>query len=347
LAEPTVTAAITTGAPETVQATLQQTAAGRAFLSDLDTFLAQYGRRGEIWGIAYPTWQEDPTPVIRTLRDYIMQPDRDLDHDLAAAAARREARLTQVRRQLQGYPQQVVDQFEFLLKAAQMGTILSEDHGYWIDFVASAAVRKVLLEFGRRFAAAGAIERADDIFYLSLDELRQTATGQPMPDRHDLVATRKAEEAHFATVTPPAALGTPQTGAPPSDDPIARTLLRFFGGPPPAQDTPGLLRGNPGAAGTVVGPVKVVHNLGEASKLKPGDVLVAVTTAPPWTPLFATVAAVITDTGGVLSHCAVVAREYGIPAVVGTGAATTLLHDGQLVEVDGTSGTVRILDGAA
>jgi pyruvate,water dikinase len=128
---------------------------------------------------------------------------------------------------------------------------------------------------------------------------------------------------------------------------MEKGMMRFFGGPPPAQDTPGLIRGNPGSAGTVRGPVKIVRILSEAGKLVPGDILVAVTTAPPWTPLFATVGAVVTDTGGVLSHCAVVAREYGIPAVVGTGSATNLLHDGQLVEVDGAQGIVRLLDAAA
>jgi pyruvate,water dikinase len=93
----------------------------------------------------------------------------------------------------------------------------------------------------------------------------------------------------------------------------------------------------------VRGPAKVVRSLAEAAKLRPGDVLVAETTAPPWTPLFATAAAIVTDTGGVLSHCAVVAREYHIPAVVGTGKATARLRDGQIVEVDGGAGVVRVV----
>ena len=76
--------------------------------------------------------------------------------------------------------------------------------------------------------------------------------------------------------------------------------------------------------------------------MQPGDVLVAPATLPPWTPLFATAAAVVTDAGGILSHCAVVAREYRIPAVVGTGTATTTIRDGQMVEVDGTRGVVRL-----
>ena len=87
----------------------------------------------------------------------------------------------------------------------------------------------------------------------------------------------------------------------------------------------------------------MVRSLAEAGNLQAGDVLVAETTMPAWTPLFASAAAVVTDTGGVLSHCAVVAREYGIPAVVGVGVATGALRDGQVVEVNGSTGLVRIV----
>lgn len=86
----------------------------------------------------------------------------------------------------------------------------------------------------------------------------------------------------------------------------------------------------------------MIRSLSEAGKLQRGDILVAETTAPPWTPLFATAAAIVTDTGGILSHCAVVAREYRIPAVVGTGRATAVIRDGQTLEVDGDAGLVRI-----
>jgi pyruvate,water dikinase len=89
----------------------------------------------------------------------------------------------------------------------------------------------------------------------------------------------------------------------------------------------------------------VIHSLQEAADLKPGDILVTESTAPPWTPLFATAGGIVTDNGGILSHCAVVAREYRIPAVVGTGRATTMLRSGQLIEVDGDAGTVRVLGG--
>jgi pyruvate,water dikinase len=87
----------------------------------------------------------------------------------------------------------------------------------------------------------------------------------------------------------------------------------------------------------------VIHSLADAGKLQSGDVLIAETTATAWTPLFATAAAVVTDTGGILSHCAVVAREHGIPAVVGLATATARIRDGRLIEVDGSAGIVRII----
>jgi pyruvate,water dikinase len=102
--------------------------------------------------------------------------------------------------------------------------------------------------------------------------------------------------------------------------------------------------GSPGSSGKVVGIARVVSSLEDAARIQPGEILVAQTTAPPWTPLFASVAAVVTDSGGMLSHCAVVAREYAIPAVVGTGNATSAIADGQTIEVDGDEGVVRILD---
>ncbi|MSS71261.1 MAG: hypothetical protein EXS64_07210 [Candidatus Latescibacteria bacterium] len=124
---------------------------------------------------------------------------------------------------------------------------------------------------------------------------------------------------------------------------MSRFFGKFFGGPPRASEDPGVLNGYAGSPGKVRGPARVIRSLAEAGKLKRGDVLVAETTAPPWTPLFATAAAIVTDTGGILSHCAVVAREYRIPAVVGVGRATAVIRDDQILEVDGDAGVVRIV----
>lgn len=322
---------------------LRGTEAGRAFLVRLDAYLREYGARGDKFSLLVePSWIEDPTTVIKNLKDYASQPDRDIEAEHAALGVERDRAIAAARERLAGYPRPVVEQFEFLLQAAQAGMVLSEDHGFWIDYNCQYRARRVLLEFGDRFAAASVIDRATDIVHLSFDEIRETARNLPSLDRRTLIAERKAEIEHFRTIPAPPVLGTPPEGPPP-DNPIGRTFGKFFGAPPQPATDPGTLKGAPGAPGVYRGQAKVVRSLAEASKVQPGDVLVAETTAPPWTPLFAIAGAVVTDTGGILSHCAVVAREYGIPGVVGVGMATAILHDGQLVEVDGNTGVVRVL----
>jgi pyruvate,water dikinase len=148
----------------------------------------------------------------------------------------------------------------------------------------------------------------------------------------------------FERMPVPPTLGMPPSGEPASD-PVSVALKKFFGAPPLATDDRTVIRGNSGSPGKPTGVARVVRSLAGAGKLQPGDVLVVETTAPPWTPLFATAVAVVSDTGGILSHCAVVAREYGIPAVVGTDSATSILVDGQSIEVDGDAGTVRLVKG--
>lgn len=322
---------------------LEGSAEGRAFLAELRAYLEIYGKRGNTWfRLAETPWITDPTPVIRTLKDYITQPEGDPDTEMAALAAAREAAIAQARAQLQGYPQSVVGRFEGLLQAAQIATVLQEDHNFWIDYRSTYEMRRILCEFARRFVAAGVIATEDDIFFLTFDEIRAAAEALPERKQHTVVAERRAEMARFANIQPPFALGTEPSGPPP-DNVIGRAIGRFFGGPPQQSPEPGTLKGNAGSRGVARGPARVIHSLAEAGKLQRGDILVAETTAPPWTPLFATAAAVVTDTGGILSHCAVVAREYMIPAVVGVGMATAIIQDGQLLEVDGTAGTVRII----
>lgn len=132
------------------------------------------------------------------------------------------------------------------------------------------------------------------------------------------------------------------TSSPP-DTLVWRLMAKYFGSPPQPSTEPNVLRGIAASSGVVHGQAKVIRALSESIKLQKGDILVTEMTAPPWTPLFVTAAAVVTDTGGVLCHCAICAREYHIPAVVGTGIATSLIKDGQLLEVDGNAGVVHIL----
>jgi pyruvate,water dikinase len=191
-----------------------------------------------------------------------------------------------------------------------------------------------VLEAGRRLVAAGRMAERDDVFMLRYDELQDALRGGA-GDLLELVANRRADLAKFRAKAPPAEFGlTPL----PSDEPEDR----FFGVKPPESADPRVINGHGASAGKVTGVARVILSLDDADRLKSGEILVCPATMPPWTPLFALASAVVTDHGGVLSHTAIVAREYRIPAVVGTKLATGLVEDGQTITVDGSEGTVRL-----
>jgi pyruvate,water dikinase len=341
LAEPVVADVLLTRPASEVPAALRESAEGRAFLAELDSYLARYGRRADKWTILAPSWTEDPTPAIENLRDFVRRPDSDAPAVTTQdAAAGREQAIAAARERLRDYPAPVVGQFEGMLAAAQAALVISEDHNFWIDNTSIHHLRQVLLAAGRRLVADGALADATDVFMLDPEEL-SAALVAPGEDLRPVVDARTAEMRRQRELVPPPVLGTMPT-APPPDDPFSRVAMKF-NGVPQAPEGEGELRGSAGSSGRVRGTARVIGSIAEAGRLQPGDILVAETTAPPWTPLFATVAAVVTDTGGVLSHCAVVAREYGIPAVVGTGMASVVIQDGMTIEVDGDAGIVRII----
>ena len=158
--DPTVRQAFETLAVGEIVPALEESIPGRAFLADLRTFLETYGRRGDTWGLRLPGWIEDPTSVLRTLKDYVRQPDRDLPAERAALIEERERLLAETRERLVGYPGPVVEEFTGLLEAAQFANVLSEEHGFWIDFSSTYEIRLVFLEFGRRLAAGRGVGRS-------------------------------------------------------------------------------------------------------------------------------------------------------------------------------------------
>ena len=320
---------------------LYGTADGRAFIAALEAYVDRYGRRADKWTVVAPSWTEDPTPVIERLQDFVRMPESEAPAvTTEAAAAAREYAIAEARERLRDYPAQIAGQFEAMLAAAQSGLVISEDHNFWIDNMSIHHLRAVLLEGGRRLVDDGSIVVANDVFMLTPEEL-QDALESPGADLRAVVEERLAAIALQRTLTPPPVLGAVPT-APPPDDPFTRFAMKF-NGVPQAPENEREVRGSAGSSGIVRGTARVIRSISEAGRVQPGDIIVAETTAPPWTPLFATAGAVVTDTGGVLSHCAVVAREYGIPAVVGTGFATQVIADGQTIEVDGDAGIVRIV----
>jgi pyruvate,water dikinase len=328
---------------------LAETEQGQELWAELEGFLRVYGERNDDLFLDQPTWIEDPAPVFRGVREAVLQPERDLASDFTHHAALREEKLAGVREALEMLPAAVAAEFEHLLGAAQAATILSEDHHFWIDCKITHHARRVALELGWRLGAMGILEARDDVFHLGVDELVALADAEPDPQAwRTRVACRQAAWENHSGVEPPLLLGVPRPFLP-MDCAMLQVSTKFSGNLFQAPATPGGgLEGMPASSGTVVGPARILRSLEEADKLRPGDILVTAFTLPSWTPFFASVKGVVTNTGGMLCHAAVVAREYRIPAVVGTVQATERFQDGELIEVDGDAGTVRrVVEGAS
>ncbi len=328
--------------PSAFFADLETSTEGREFARKFRDYLDEYGWRGDLWALDYPTWAEDPRSPLNTLRTYVGQPDEAspiLEH--ARLAEQREEALAAVRARLAGAPAEARGQFEGLLKLAQFASVLSEDHNYYIDQMLLHLTRRALMRAGEQLARRGQIGDAADVLMLTGSEVVDALSADTRPSLSATVDRRRAEFARAQSLIPPPAIGTPPPQPPPGVEPSAmeKGLAMFFGGPPKDSST-NEIRGNAGSRGTVTGVARVAMTLDDARGLQPGEILVCPTTAPPWTPLFAVAGAVVTDTGGVLSHCAIVAREFGIPAVVGTHVATAMIKTGQRVTVDGGSGIV-------
>ena len=196
-------------------------------------------------------------------------------------------------------------------------------------------IRRLLNELGRRFMVNSAIKVADDIYWLEKLEAENLVSGleneTPLPDLSERVLNRKAQWQVYLKITPPVIL--------PEKSGWSKLLQ---GGKAERKNGKLVLKGAGTSRGTVTAPARVLFRPEDFSRFKPGDVLVAVTTTPAWTPLFAMAAAVVTDIGGPLSHSSIIAREYGIPAVMAAGTATRVIQDGQMVTVDGTKGWVTL-----
>lgn len=328
-----------------VLASLAAAPRGDAFLADLDAFLDRYGYRQDLFRMTMPTWLERPELALAHVRASL-RGDVDTRAHQARVAREAEAAADRARARLAAYPQPVREQFEAMLGFARQGAFLQEEHNFYIDQHSSALLRLAYLGIGRRLVREGYVDAPEDVLMLEAGELRSLLvdpegareTGWP----RSLVRARRRELEIAARMTPPPFLGDAARAGEPPDNLITRALRNHFGGPPVPSERPGELRGVPASRGVATGRARIARSLQEAQALLPGEVLVATTTMPPWTPLFGVAAAVVTETGGALSHCAVVAREYGIPAVVGVHGAMREIADGATVTVDGAAGTVRI-----
>ena len=199
-------------------------------------------------------------------------------------------------------------------------------------------LRQMLREVGSRLAEGGMIETPDDIFWLHQDEVERAAarldSDRTLEDMSPVILKRKATWRAARRIVPPMML--------PQLKPFGVDMTKLKSGRA-RKNNGNVIKGVAASPGQVTAPASVVHGPDEFSNMKTGDVLVAALTTPAWTPLFARASAVVTDIGGPLSHGSIVAREYGIPAVLGTGEATERIQNGQVITVDGATGLVTLI----
>jgi rifampicin phosphotransferase len=320
------------------QAAQDQTAGQgwREFWQRLNDHLARFGHAIYDLDFAKAVLADDPTPVLETLKYFLSDQAADpYARQATAEAARQQATQSQATR-LRGLRLRL---FQRLVGTAQHYAPLREDALADVG-LGWPVLRRMLREIGRRLTGASAIASPDDVFWLTLDELQQATTaldaGQAPANYHAVVAERRATWEHERAVSPPVAL--PLKGG-------ARFLGIDFSNTMPArveQPEGDVLKGIAASPGRVTGPARVISGPDEFGQMRQGDILVARITTPAWTPLFALASGVVTDVGGPLSHSSIVAREYRIPAVLGTGVATERLSSGQHITVDGDAGTVKV-----
>jgi pyruvate,water dikinase len=222
---------------------------------------------------------------------------------------------------------------------------LTPDHHFYIDQGANAHVRLVLVAIGRKLAALGAIDQAEDVVFLRYNELRPLIGDQKLFDAKSLIAERKEQREKAYEFRPRAWIGTA------TQSQLDFPYLVNWGFPEKftrkAGDVADQIKGIAGSPGIVEGTARVVLREDQFDDVRATDILVCHMTNPAWVVLFTKIAGLVTNAGGLTAHPAVLSREFGIPAVVGTQDATTRINNGDRIRVDGTTGTVDILERAA
>ncbi len=326
-------------------------AADEGFAAAFAAYQQEFGCRALRYEVADPTIAESPALILGLIRDQLGR-GYDSEEATSILEQKRAGTVAEARAALAGRPANEREWFERALARAEQSYPVREDNEFYTISAPLALVRYAVLELGRRLADGGRIAQREDVFFLEFNEA--CASLREHLDQSDLVSHRKAERAWVEAHPGPPTYGH-DPGPPPSFNalpPEARSVMEavyWYTNSVTAaeqsaqrQATGTALRGVAASPGQYTGPVRVIMSEAEFDKLQPGDVLVCPITSPVWSVLFPSVGALVTDTGGILAHSAIIAREYRVPAVVATGDATRLLRDGQIVSVDGSTGDVTL-----
>jgi pyruvate,water dikinase len=284
---------------------------------------------------------EKMEPVIELIRGYI---ETDYDYQSTMGALRDDIAAAS-REIIDGLDGEALENMRAANDVNLSMAPLTPDHHFYIDQGANAHVRLVLVAIGRKLADLGAVQDAEDVMFLRYNELRALIGDQGAFDARALIADRKNERERAYNFRPRAWIGTA------TQSQLDFPYLVNWGFPEKFHrkqgDVADQFKGIGGSPGVVEGVARVVLREDQFDNVRAGDILVCHMTNPAWVVLFTKIAGLVTNAGGLTAHPAVLSREFGIPAVVGTQDATERINNGDRVRVDGTSGTVDILERAA
>jgi len=332
---------------------LEKDEKGKAFLEDVQAYVEEFGVKATMYPHEYinKLWVEDITPAVETIKGYLAS-DYDFPTEHKKMVDDHYAAIEELRSIVpETATQEQRQKLETALGLATKMMPLTPDHHFYIDQGTFARVRLVLLAIGRRMVKEGLLRDPEDIMFLEYDQLRAYVANpksEDNPEGYDGLAVikearRKYEEAH--KIRPRDWVGT-VTHWSMYVEPY-HTLWgwpeRFERAQKAEEVPPDQLQGLAAAAGVAEGTARVVLSTDEFDQVKSGEIMVCQMTNPAWVVVFSKIKGVVTDTGGVLCHTAVVAREFGIPGVVGTGDATHRIKTGARLRVNGNTGLVEIL----
>jgi phosphohistidine swiveling domain-containing protein len=292
-----------------------------------------------IWSheFAFTTWREDPAPIIGAITGYLHS-DYDYPSNIASVRDDLEAAKREVMEGVEGEGRERLQQ---ALDLSLNMNPLTPDHHFYVDQGTNARLRLALIAIGRKLVAAGVLEDAEDVMYLRYNELRLLMADQGAFDARELVSDRRDAREEAAEKRPPSWVGTAtKTALEFPYNALWGFPEKFYAGEPSAT---GEVRGLAASPGVVEGPARFVSSLDEFDQVRDGEILVCRMTNPAWVVLFTKIIGLVTEAGGAVSHPAVVAREFGIPAVVGTTNAGERIKTGDRIRVNGSSGVVEIL----
>lgn len=336
----TLRALVLATTPEELMAALSAHPDGPPVLDSLTHYLDAYGHQIYNLDFVDPTQSEDPLPILLSLKALVkMPPAQATRARQAQMAAQREALIEQISQALNPLSRRL---FGWVWKWTKKYAPYRESVMFYMG-AAWPTLRKLARELGQRLTDAGVIAKADDIYYLTSEEIEAAiaarSSGGGLPSYTQQAQERRTLRTARQQLTPPPKV--PEQSAI-QFGPIK--LSMFDPTPTDAVNTGSVLNGYAVSTGRVTAPASVIHSADEFDRMKPGTVLVCTTTTPAWTPLFSQAVGLVTDVGGALAHGSIVAREYGIPAVMGTGVATERIKSGMRLAVDGDAGTVTLLD---